>query len=61
MSLFYCTSYRLNIFSLQPGHYSNLTPPNLQHIANQERKDHCGNQHHSRELLKMGILMLETF
>ena len=28
--------------------------------ANQERNDQCGNQHHSRELLMMGIVMLET-
>jgi len=28
--------------------------------ANQERKDQCGNQHHSRELLMMGIVMPET-
>jgi len=27
--------------------------------ANQERNDQCGNQHHSRELLMMGIVMLE--
>ena len=38
-------------FSLQPGHYSSLPAPNLQHTANQERHDHCGKQHHSRELL----------
>ena len=66
--LFYCTSYRLNMFralirlclSLQPGHYSSLTAPNLQHTANQERYDQCGNQHHSRELLMMGIVVPET-
>ena len=67
----YCTSYRLNIFqallcpssggySLQPGHYSSLTAPNLQHTANQERNDQCGNQHHSHELLMMGIVVPET-
>jgi len=28
--------------------------------ANQERNDHCGNQHHSRELMTMGIVMPET-
>ena len=46
--LFYCISYRLNMFrallcpssraqaySLQPGHYSNLPAPNLQPTANQ--------------------------
>ena len=47
-------------FSLQPGHYSNLTAPNLQPTANQERNDQCGNQHCSRELLMMGIVMPET-
>jgi len=46
--------------SLQPGHYSSLPAPNLQLTANQERNDQCGNQHHSRELLMMGIVMPET-
>jgi len=46
--------------SLQPGHHSNLTAPNLHHTANQERYDQCGNQHHSLELLMMGIVMPET-
>ena len=46
--------------SLPPGHYSSLTEPYLQHTANQERHDQCGNQHHSRELLMMDIVMLET-
>jgi len=45
----------------EPGHYSSLTAPNLQHTANQERNDQCGNQHYSRELLMMGIVMPETF
>jgi len=45
---------------MQPGHYSSLTAPNLQPTANQERKDQCGNQHHSLELLMMGIVMPET-
>jgi len=45
---------------LQPGHYSSLTAPNLQHTANQERNDQCGNQHHSRELLMTDIVMPET-
>ena len=48
------------IKSLQPGHYSSLTAPNLQHTANRERNDQCGNQHHSRELLIMGIVVPET-
>ena len=47
-------------FSLQPRHYSSLTVSNLQHTANQERNDQCGNQHHSRELLMMGIVMPEA-
>jgi len=51
---------RLECFTLQPGHYSSLTAPNLQHAANQERNDQCGNQHHTRELLMMGIVMPET-
>jgi len=42
------------------GHYSSLTAPNLQHTANQERNDQCGNQHHSRELLMMGTVMPDT-
>ena len=45
---------------LQPGHYSSLTAPNLQNTANQDRNAQCGNQHHSRELLMMGIVMPET-
>jgi len=47
-------------FSLQPGHYSSLTARNLQPTTNQERNDQCGNQHHSHELLMIGIVMLET-
>jgi len=46
--------------SLQPGHYSRLTSPHLQHTVNQEQHDQCGKQHHSRELLMMGLVMLET-
>jgi len=46
--------------SLQPGHYSSLTAPNLQSTANQERIDQCGKQHHIRELLMMDIVMVET-
>ena len=45
---------------LQPGHYSSLTALHLQPTANQERHDQCGKQHHSREVLIMGIGMLET-
>ena len=46
--------------SLQPRHYSSLTAPNLQPTANQERNHQCGNQHHSRKLLMMGIVVPET-
>jgi len=52
------SSVRVARFSLQPGHYSSITAPNLQHTENQERYDQCGNQQHSPELLMMGILML---
>jgi hypothetical protein len=41
-------------------YYSNLTAPNLQPTANQEPNDQCGNQHYSRELLMMGIVVPET-
>ena len=47
-------------FRPQPGHYSSLTTPNLQPTANQERNDQCGKEHHSRELLMIGIVMPET-
>jgi len=47
------------VSGLRPGQYSSLTAPNLQPTANQERNDQCGNQHHSRELLMMGIVMPE--
>jgi len=33
---------------------------NLDTTPNQEQHDQCGNQHHSRELLMMGIVMVET-
>ena len=46
-------------FSLQPRHYSSLTAPNLQHTANQEQNDQCGNEYYSRELLMMGIVIPE--
>jgi len=48
------------VYVLQSRHYSSLTESNLQHTANQERNDHCGNQYHSRELLMMDIVMPET-
>jgi len=56
-----CPGCRLkHDFSLQPGHNSSLTAPNLQPTANQERNDQCGSQHNSRMLLMMGIVMPET-
>jgi len=48
-----------SFFSLQPGHYSSLTAHNIQPTANQELNDQYGNQHHSRELLMMGIVVPE--
>ena len=48
------------VSGLQPGHHSSLTTPNLQHTANQERNDQCGNKHHSREILMVGIVVPET-
>jgi len=56
-----CRLFRPAGYSLQPGHHSSLPAPNLQPTANQERNDQCGNQHHSREFLMMGIVMPETF
>jgi len=46
--------------SLQPGHHSSLTAPQLQHTANQERHDQSGKQHYGRKLLMMGIVVPET-
>jgi len=51
---------KAGLFSLQPGHYSSVPSPNFQPTANQERNDQCGNQHYSRELLMMGIVVPET-
>jgi len=56
----HCPRSSLLCFSQQPGHYSSLTAPNLQHTANQERNYQCVVPHHSRELLMMGIVMPET-
>ena len=49
-------------WSLQPAARTPLQPttPNLQRTENQERNDQCGNQHHSRKLMMMGIVMPET-
>ena len=41
-------------------HYSSLTAPNLQPPATQEPDDQCGDQHYSRKLLMMGIVVPET-
>ena len=43
-----------------PGHYSSLTATILQPTANQDRNDKSGNQHYTRELLKMDIVVPET-
>jgi hypothetical protein len=51
----FCPVAQAAVCSLQPGPYSSLTAPNLQPTANQHRNDQCGNQHHSRELMMMGI------
>ena len=45
---------------LQTRHYSSLTAPNFQHTTNQERNDQRSNQHYSRELLMMVIVVPET-
>ena len=45
------------MLEVQPRHHSGLTATNLQPTANQERNDKSGIQHHSRELLVMGIAM----
>jgi len=45
---------------LQPRHYSSQTAPNLQHTANEERNDQCGNQDYGRELLMIDIVVPET-
>jgi len=45
---------------VQPGHYFSLTAPYLQPTANQEGNDQSGKQHHSRELLMMGVVVPET-
>jgi len=54
------SSTNKSCLGLQPGHHSSLTAPNLQHTAKQERYDQCSNQHHSRELMMMGLVMPET-
>ena len=54
------TTLVLWCYKLQPGHDSNLTAPNFQPTVNQERNDQCGNQHYSRELLMMDIVVPET-
>ena len=47
-------------FSLQNEHHPKPAAPNLQYTTNWEQYDRCGNQQHSRRLLKMDILMSET-
>jgi len=51
----------VDCYTLQPRNYSGLTTPNLQPTTNQERNDQCVNQHHSHELLMMGIVVPETY
>jgi len=47
--------------SLQPGHYSSLTTSKCVSIQQTKKETtNCGNQHHSRELLMMGIVVPET-
>ena len=36
-------NYHIEGFSLQHGYYSKPTAPNLQHTAEQEQNDQCGN------------------
>jgi len=52
--------YNVDYHCLYPGHYSSISASNLQPTANQEREDQSGNQHYSRELLMMGIVVPET-
>jgi len=47
-------------YCLQLGHLSSLPAPNVQPTATQEPDGRCGNQHYSRELLMMGIVVPET-
>jgi len=42
------------------GNLSSLPAPNFQPTATQEPDGICGNQHYSRELLMMGIIVPET-
>jgi len=54
-------SVRAAGYSLQPGHLFSLPAPNFQPTETQEPDDSCGNQHDSRELLMMGIVVPETY
>ena len=61
VSFLSCTlQAKVVLYSLQPGHHSNLPAPNIQPTATQERDDQCGNQHYSREILMMGTAVPET-
>ena len=60
VSFVVCRRLELLMMGIEPGHYSSLTAPKLQPTANQERDDQCGNQHYSRELLMMDIVVSET-
>ena len=55
-----CPSSGAGVLSgLQAGQYSSLPATNFHLTANQERNDECDNQHYSRELMMMGIVMPE--
>jgi len=54
-------SARNMLSSLQPRHLSSLPTPSFQPTATQEPDGPCGNQHYSRELLMMGIVVPETY
>jgi hypothetical protein len=43
-----------------PGRIARCSDPNSLPPATKERNDKCGNQHYSRELLMMGIVVPET-
>ena len=56
----YYAYVRLSCYILRSGHTSILPALNLQPAATPEPDDLCGNQRYRRELLMMGIIVLET-
>ena len=57
----FAVCWRLGAVRLEfPGCRPRPAAQKLQHTTNQERDDQYGNQHHSRELLMMGITVPET-